>query len=236
MKLETLKILVDALNLLIKESMSEEGREVCIDGAINLEKYIKSKIKIMWILKEPYDETNGIGGGFSLSELIQEDVAYEDFVKRIPTWQVITYTSYGILNNFSKWSEMDFLRDDPKMTNVLQEITMINTQKLPSLNQTTTNPGDIAYAFEKYKNFLYAQIELLNPTVLIGGNTMTLYKDLFGLNNIEFKNHGSLRYWEKDDKLYIDAYHPAQKKMSTGVSREQYCDEIISLVENWYNL
>jgi len=231
MKFETLKTLSEALNLLINKSINEEGREVVLDGAINLEKYANSKIKIMWILKEPYDELDGKGGGFSISDFIKEDVAYEEFVKSFPTWHVLTYISYGILNNFTKWSQMDSLKDNPKMTNALLEIALINTQKLPSLNHSTTNFKDIENSFKKYKDLLSAQIELLNPDVIIGGNTMSLYVDLFGLRDSEVKKNGSLQYWEKGDKLYIDAYHPAIRK-----NRGQYVDEIITVVENWNKL
>ena len=64
---------------------------------------------------------------------------------------------------------------------------------------------------------------------------MQLYKGLLELNDSECKTYGSVNYWEKNGKLYIDAYHPAQKKASTGISRQQYCDDIIIVVETFFN-
>ena len=42
------------------------------DGIINVEKYLKAKFKILWILKESNDVENGEGGDWSLPEKINE--------------------------------------------------------------------------------------------------------------------------------------------------------------------
>jgi len=233
MEKEEIKQKLKALDEEMYQRISDEENErlVCYDGAVNIDEYLDSKIKILWLLKEPYDEENGIGGGHTLGDLIKKDVAY-DFVKKYPTWQVMTYVSYGILNDFWMWDDMNFLRIEPTMTNALLKIAMVNVQKLPSLNQSKTNFNDITEAFEKHGDLLKKQIDLLNPDILIAGNTMWIYKDMFGLIEENKKTKGCIDYWEKDGKLFIDAYHPSQKTET----RENYCNDIISTVQKWFEL
>jgi len=54
---------------------STKKSEPITDGIVNIEKYSKSKYRICWVLKEPYDEGDGTGGGWSLTDAL----AAEDF-------------------------------------------------------------------------------------------------------------------------------------------------------------
>lgn len=59
----------------------ENDRYVCYDGAIHPDYYLKSKIKITWLLKEAYDDENDTGGGWSWSQLLPKEGLYNYFKK-----------------------------------------------------------------------------------------------------------------------------------------------------------
>jgi hypothetical protein len=226
---------LEELNSVIRSEVSEEEREPIYDGPVNAMRYLKSPIKIVWLLKEAYDDIDGKGGGWNYSVLLDKENLYEDFFRphaSRATWHPIVYVSYGILNNFRLWNDMDYIRDNPhELTSVIRDIAIVNVQKLPARNVTYTDSRDITKAFENHKHLLKRQLEILNPDIIIGASTLHLFKDIFDIN--DGANHKeSITYYFKDKKLFIDAYHPAQ----TIISRQVYVNDIISAAKDWYIL
>jgi hypothetical protein len=86
-----------------------------------------------------------------------------------------------------------------------------------------------------HKNYLQKviqkQIDLMNPNVLIFGNTIELYKNMLELDFSKFQNSGSCKYIIQNNKLYISAYHPSQRT----ITRDKYVNDVIIVVENWSN-
>ena len=126
---------------------------------------------------------------------------------------------------------MSWIRDKNEMCDVVRDIAIINMQKLPSKNMTNTNHDDLYESISKYGDLLKRQIELLNPNVLICANTFGLYRKMFNLGEAERKEKNSIHYYCKDDKIYIDAYHPSQRT----VKRVNYVNDIVESVEEWYS-
>ena len=221
------------IEIVKKVSEPHNNRYPITDGAVNIENYYNSPIKITWLLKEPYDDVNGEGGGWDYSELLNKNSVYEDFFgthSSRATWHPIIYTSYGILHNFMLWNDMDYIRDDKDMSFIVREIAIINTQKLPAINMTYSNNDDISFAFDKYKDILKTQIEILNPDIIIGGSTMYLYGPLFDIKEEDAFYKESNKYFFKNNKIYIDAFHPAQR----SIKRKVYIDDIILAAKEWY--
>jgi len=236
MEIHEFKNRIASLNNLIRDKVSEpeNKRYPIYDGAVDAERYFNSTIKIAWLLKEAYQGKNGVGGNWNYSELLAKDSVYEDFFgshASRATWHPIIYVSHGILNNFLYYNDMDSIKDDTKMSFVVRDIAIINTQKLPAKNVTSSNMGEIHLAFDKYKDILKSQIDILNPDIIIGGSTMSLYKSLFDLKDEDAYHLENVKYYFKNNKVFIDAFHPAQRT----VGREKYIDEIISAAEEWFD-
>ena len=147
--------------------------EPIVDGIVDIDKYLETEPKILWILKEPYDDVeDGLasGGGWHFSK---DFLAKDDFYKRMGrsrvTWHPVIYVSYGILNSFRDYNDMDYIRDDQTMADVIKQIAVINVKKLPGLKQTK-NFGPIKSAYLKHKELLHKQIELYNPDIIITKN------------------------------------------------------------------
>ena len=207
--------------------------EPIVDGIVNIEKYLHSRFKILWILKEPYDDVENnlpSGGGW---HFCNDFLAPDGFYKRIgqsrATWHPIIYTSYGILNDFMQYESMDYIRDDESMAEIVRNIAVINVKKLPGFTRTY-DYSIISNAYNKHKDILLKQIDTYNPDIIIGGSTLQLFFDDFGIRDI-LKNNRSVDYATKNSRLYISAYHPAQ----TQVTRDIYVNDIINTVKMWTN-
>ena len=104
---------------------------------------------------------------------IRNKVVYEDFFKNVarPTWHPIIYISYSILNGFKTWQELDYIRENNDMCNVIKNIAIINANKHYSLTGTWTDDNNLYDGFKKFEKILRKQIHLLEPNILIFGNT-----------------------------------------------------------------
>ena len=119
-----------------------------------------------------------------------------------------------------------FLKDE-----ALKSIAYINVKKLPG--HKSSYYKTIHNAYDKHKDILLKQIEYINPDIIIGGSTLGLFINDLGLSRKDIVNHRGLNYFLKDNKIFIEAYHPAQRPSSTGVTPQMYCDSIITAVQNW---
>lgn len=210
----------------------ENDRYVITDGALHPEHYYQLLVKedkprIMWLMKEPYDDENGTGGGWDF---------YEGFFKETPsfyqrlvkggsraTWQPVVYVSYSVMNGYPSFDDMDYIRDNPAMADALNHIAWVNLHKLPAYGMTRSDYGRIIELYKKSKDLLQKQVEMLRPNIIICGGTFPIIRyDLEGVKLVKF---GSVNYYVWKNVLYIDAYHPAQ----TQIERAEYCDDIIML-------
>lgn len=224
----------EELDKFIKSTIvsSEEETFPIFDGIIEPEKYLKAKFKILWILKQPYaefDEEDGTpyGGDWDLKGLLKSRTSIHDFKSGKPTFKPMIYSSWGILNNFCLFGDMDNVEDDPSMLNALKSVAYINVQKLPGYKHT--HPSICNNAYKTYKEILLKQIELINPEIIIGGGTLHHFVSDLHLSDVSANKQGNTKYFIKDNKIYIQAYHPSQRT----VSSEQYCNEIILAVKTW---
>jgi hypothetical protein len=206
-----------------------------LDGVFDPEKYLSAKYKILWILKEPYDEFDDdgapFGGGWHLKDAILPKQKFQEFTGGRKTFEPMIYASWGILNNFCLWNDMNDVSKDPTMLEALKSIAYINVKKLPGHKASYYKTINDAYA--KHKDILLKQIEYINPDIVIGGATLGLFINDLGLSRKDIVRHNGLNYFIKDNKIFIEAYHPAQRTSSTGVTQEMYCNSIITAVQNW---
>ena len=111
------------------------------DGVACPEQYLNAKYQIMCILKEPYDEISeeGVpsGGGWSIvNECFKgygpDGMETKYNVWRQTTWQPLIYFLYALFHGMY-WQDLNWLRDQPEMAKVLQDIAFLNVSKMPAL-------------------------------------------------------------------------------------------------------
>lgn len=201
----------------------ENDRYIISDGVMLPDEYFSKEIRLAWILKEAYDEEDGTGGDWSYFDLYDK-VGFD--LSKHKTFKPIIQTSYSIHNNFIKYENLDDV--DCEMMQIIKSVAIINTQKLPARNYSTTHDNDLHQSVKKYSDLLETQLDLINPNVIIFGNTFKYYKDLLKIEDSEIVK-GNVWYVSKEGKLYISAYHPVQ----TQTSKKDYVNDIVSVVEKW---
>jgi len=213
----------------------QEDTYPILDGIIDPERFITAKYKVLWILKEPYDDFDEdgtpFGGGWDLKAVIKSKNSIHEYTGGKPTFKPMVYASWGILNDFYLWDDMNNVEKDPSMLNALKSVAYINVKKLPGRKSTHYSICNEAY--KSHKDLLLEQIELINADIIIGGGTLHHFIKDLQLSGVERHTQGSANFFLNDNKIYIQAYHPAQRTSSTGVSQEQYCNDIILAVKTW---
>ena len=209
---------------------SDPNTEPILDGIADESKYAESKYRIAWILKEPYDEDDGSGGGWSLSkDLLSKQNLYSEVVGRSPTWQPMVYVTYSILNGFVSYSEMDYIRDDPEMAQCLNKICLVNINKKPAFHRS--NDLEIGIKYQYWKPILFWQMKVYDPQIVIFGNTFQHFWEDMSINSDNIMHGDCVDYIATEKVLYISAYHPAQ----TTITRDRYVNGIIDIIKNNIN-
>ena len=214
-----------------KLELSNDDLEPLPDGVYNIEGYCKSSPRIMWILKQPYDdmkEGKPSGGGWEVYGAFNNDDAF-----KITTWQPIIYSLFGIRNHkLYGDSDVPYIRDDKSMVDLLKDIAYINIDKMPG--SRPPSDAELAEAYELWKDIVEEQICLYDPQVICFANTMWLFKKDWGIDehtkheSIPLGNDKNMFVYRKDGRLCLDTYHPAQRV----VARESYVDAIIKAVND----
>jgi hypothetical protein len=227
---------VAKIHALINERLSDEknNRFPITDGPVNIERYFNKPIKVCWVLKEPYDDVNGTGGGWDFAtDLLDSATLYSDFIgphRSRATWQPIVYATYGILNDFVLWNDMEYLRKKPSMTEAIRDMAYLNSLKMPAVNVTRTDMRTVHASFGATKDILEMQLSLLDPDIIIFGGVFPLFKKMLEINSSNVRTNKGADYYIQNKKLYIDTYHPAQKT----ITRQVYIDGIVNAAKEWY--
>jgi hypothetical protein len=201
-----------------------------LDGIISPEDYLKAKYKILWILKEPYDEVdeNGkpYGGGWDMKEVLDKKKSISEFKGDRRTFQRMIYTSYSILNNFSLWVDIPNI-ETPEVFNTLKSISYINVKKMPGYSSSVKSV--IKKAYDENREILFKQIQIGEPDIIIGGGTLDLFLSDLGFTNkdLNIRESGSFPYYIKKKQLFIGAYHPSY----LSIDEETYCNDIINTIK-----
>ena len=193
------------------------------DGVGDIKAYLNAPIKIMWLLKESYDQDksgNKGSGDWSIYEAFNTETAWSYL-----TFQRIAYTLYGFLHS-EYYENIPAVKNNREMVRLLNEIAYINISKMPG--ETRSNDSSISRYYTIWKELINKQIEVYNPDVIIFGGTKRFF---------EFKETPQLhdRYYNPDvnpqltseiykykNRWLISVYHPSYR-----MSTEVYVDLII---------
>ncbi len=207
----------------------KEGHRVLIeDGIANIGKYVGTWPKVLWILKEAYNEAEGgeAGGDWSMARVLNEGKYGDDWRSLRP----IACVTHAVLSGFLKYKELPSLSSDEKIRKSTQGIAYINVSKFPGKSGSTYAPLKAVY--EQYSDLLLRQIALFEPNVLIFGNTIDLFRSDLHLSKEYNKDEQreSARFKIKDDKLYIQAYHPSQRNTTDKVL---YVNDLVAIIKKY---
>ncbi len=218
---------IEINNQMIGE-IKENNNTAIIDGIVDVDKYLKSPKKILWILKEVNSSNDP--GDWSLTDTISNLKTKTGISKRwAHTFNPIVYTTYGILKN-KLWDDIEYTYDNPNIIDCLKSIAYINIKKISG--NSVANNNKLLEHYHKYKEIVLDQINYINPDIMIFGNTFWIMKEDLGLNKYELNTEKAhIHIYKNKSKILIDAYHPNNKVR--GLTQQKYCDSIIETVLDW---
>ncbi len=151
--------------------------EPIYDGVVDAEAYLATQPKVMWILKEPYDDFDAegmpAGGGWTMFKDFGDGDTLAKAVNRNAALRNVAYASYAIQNGIGSYAELPWITDKPKeYEKAIRSIAYVNIGKMPG--DTTTSDAHLAKLYQDWKNILFEQIDLYDPGVIIVCGTATL--------------------------------------------------------------
>ena len=194
--------------------------EPIYDGVADPKGYLETNPKIMWLLKEPYDDLTPSGkhkgGGWSFIDDIFNNTKWSDFWKSSTMWQLMIQINYAI-HNSCDWKDLKYIAEKPEMADELKKTAYINLSKMPA--DSTSSDTHLWNCFPLWKSILLEQINLYEPDVIIFGNTFAFFTEILKINYNPIhtiSGRWGVDAYKKNNLILIDAYHPARKGGEDG--------------------
>jgi hypothetical protein len=194
------------------------------DGVVDEALYLATTPKILWILKEPR-EVEVDAGGWSLTKDAIPRMLKEGSIGDKGTFANMAWVTHSVLNGFQTWQQMPWVSNEPRVGESLRRIAYINISKLPG--QKVSYMPLLQACYGHSKAMLLRQVEIIAPDIIIGGYTLPLFFNDFGLTQADFTQVSVVvSVCHKNGRLYVDAYHPACR-----VGSEKYVDDIVTAIK-----
>ena len=206
---------VKAANALFEAWEEKEihaGRSFIRDGIINPTQWFSQDIRPLFLLKEAYDKEGT--GGWDLAKEHNCDQGECDQPQKRTTWPNLSRWSYGIFETTKdKTAPYMELPDFHKKRNrYLQRIAVVNVKK--SGGKTQSKMSDLKHYARDDRDELLAQIELIDPTIIICGYTFSLLEIIIDPQRKIKRNDEWIYCLTIAGKTIpvIDFYHPSYRR------------------------
>ena len=167
------------------------------DGIIDPARWRKAPRKVLLLLKEGYGE----GEDWDLRELIREQWQRP----KGNVWWKAAYWCYAAQNAVPRIPAFPSLDDDRKaLIEALLSAGAVNIKK--SDGGSSSNDDDIERYATADGDLLKSQIDLINPDIVICGNTWWFVKHLWPMAQQIYD-----LVWMSDGVLFVDFWHPANR-------------------------
>lgn len=214
------------------------------DGVARPELYFESGIKVVWLLKEPYDsgEVTINDGGWSIVDDCfakagdlwerRKDDGSIDKMWANRTWQMIAYIMHGFHHGL-QYKDMYRVRtaEGRMIMNELLSIGWINASKFA--NKKSSSDAKIRRLFiNVWAPLVMKQLHVLKPDVIVCGKTFNclrhVWKDelvcIDGMLPGVSTRCPKVGFWKHNDTYVMDAYHPGRKG-------SQYANSLINALK-----
>lgn len=188
------------------------------DGVAFPDRYLAAKKKVLWVLKNSYDDADENGNpasdGMNIRDWFCDEALLQAAQKQI--FVKMALVSHCIQNGLLYDERL--LSDKAAFMGALQSSALVDLSKLPG--GTSIRDRELKAEFALFRDVVAAQIALYAPDVIIFGNTLHLCRSLFSAFDYA---HPSRVYEAGGDcllrafvcdadgaaRLLLEAYHPS---------------------------
>jgi hypothetical protein len=167
------------------------------DGAVDAGLWKTADLKVLFVLKEAYDSVR-VEGTWDLPSLIRRKKVWGRTFKPLAQW------AYGVREVLMNNAIPRFQEHGPAVEGALMSSAVINLKKSRGIKNSSCK--NLRSYVAKDWDLISRQIEILEPDIVICGNTWSLFE-----NKIEKKSKSSDRVTEVHGVPYIDFWHPANR-------------------------
>lgn len=174
MNVEDMQVAQHALDMRIKARAVELGYdpakvEPVYDGVVDWEGYLAAPVKVCWILKEPYDDTdangNPGGGGWTMFKDTAPGKTLAQSVNANRALRNVAYASWGLIAGARRYADIPRISNAPEVADSLRSVCYLNTGKMPAA--TSTPHEHLRQIHREWRDIVLEQIRLADPDVLI---------------------------------------------------------------------
>lgn len=206
------KLLLDALMKEWSESHRQRKWTTFIsDGVVNENKYLTSRPKICFFLKEAYSKEPA--GDWSLTEWLSEGAMTR-------MWSTVAEWTYGLTHTTSSSIPHRPQLSAAEKTELLQSIAIVNVKK--SNGAVQSDYHDLLQYADADREFLKRELSILKPDIIVCGNNSSMLRLLYGATiqqNGKVSSNGDIDYafMNKNgyallgNQIILDFYHPANQ-------------------------
>jgi hypothetical protein len=218
-----------SIRLLVERQNQIDGKckEIYVDsvtdGVIDTEKYINSKLKCLWLLREPTnDDANDIKS--DIHRRLNKGNLYSPRY-----FSPMRYILYSYSNDFLMYNKK-YDNKDAEYLNLLNEVAFVNFSKIRGGSKIDRDKW--RQNTNLFEDLVISQIAMLEPDIIICAGTIQRLEQTNYLKGCEKIIHGEKYYYfKKNNQLIIGCYHLSQRT----ITKEKYINNIISIIKKEKN-
>jgi hypothetical protein len=176
---------------------------ICCDEPINDNKWKESLSRIMFLLKESYNKFHNIRYEPCHGNMPN----FSAYTRRF--WRNMRMSTYIIDKAITNGGNVPSFADTEEKQNDLNDsIAYVNLKKCVEEGKTKSNPSDIKKYVIRDKDKLLEQIDLIKPRIIVCSGTFKYCQYLYN-NNLKKTAHEKLYLYEKENRYFINFWHPS---------------------------
>lgn len=177
-----------------------------LDGIVDPAEWAKQEKHILFVLKEAYHSDEYPSPVYDLTQDLRDYAPW----KGDTVWRRVAEWANGILLSGPDSMESYRKLSDAEANAVLRRIAIVNIKKSHGTPQS--DPDDLRHFAEADKELLYRQIELIEPDIIVCGNTFEFLNIVIGTHDTPIDREGQHSdnwHYRWRDRMILDYYHPA---------------------------
>jgi hypothetical protein len=135
------------------------------------------------------------------------------------------YISFSILNNFDTFEKIHNERNRNELIQSFLCTSFFNVGK--EVGESSTPPTKLKKLYNEWRPILHWQLNKYNPQIIIFCGTWDLFWKDFGIIEKDNKYLKDVHYILKNNKIFLDVYHPAQRE----IYNSEYVNGIINVIK-----